>query len=243
MSAAVVSQTDALTLLIRDVSLRASRGAKPLVVFDLDDTLLSTAQRHMRILREFAALDAVRSRWQEASTLARLSSHELRYSIADSAKAAGVARPELLDDLSRFWRERFFLNEYLLSDEPVAGAAPFCEELLRAGARLAYMTGRDEAMREGTERSLSRHGFPTAGAVLILKPRFDTPDLQFKAQALARLPAFGEVAAAFENEPAHINAFAEAFPEALMFLLDTRHSGKPVVPHARVRAIKDFRRS
>lgn len=234
---AVTSQAEALSHLVEDVTALVRRGGKPVVVFDLDDTLFSTAQRNLRILREFSA-----SRPGIPSALARVQPHMLRYAIADSARAAGVDEPELLGELQAFWRARFFTNEYLLTDEPLPGAVGYCEELERAGAKLVYMTGRDEAMREGTERSLKGRGFPVRGTTLVLKPAFETPDFEFKTQALAALPSHGVVRGAFENEPAHVNMFQGAFPDALMYFLETRHSGKPVEPHPSARRIKDFLR-
>jgi hypothetical protein len=76
---------------------------------------------------------------------------------------------------------------------------------------------------------------------LVLKPAFETPDLAFKTEVLGRLAEMGRVAASFENEPAHINMFRERFPEGRHFLLDTKHSGRPVDPHPEVLRIRDFR--
>jgi hypothetical protein len=107
------------------------------------------------------------------------------------------------------------------------------------------MTGRDEGMREGTEASLARHGFPEPDgkrAALVLKPAFSTPDFAFKNEALHRISESGPVVGSFENEPAHVNMFIERFPEGRHFLLETKHSGKPVTPHAAALRIKDFRR-
>jgi hypothetical protein len=236
VSAVSTEQSEHLAHLVEDVRALVRRDGRPVVVFDLDDTLFSTSQRNLRILREFAA------RPGSPAVLARVETRMLRYSIADSAKEAGVSEPEVLARLQAFWRERFFTNEYLLTDEPLPGAVGYCDELVRAGATLIYMTGRDEAMREGTERSLTGHSFPRAGTELVLKPTFETPDLEFKTKALAELPRHGRVRGAFENEPAHVNMFQAAFPDALMYFLETRHSGKPVVPHASARRIKDFRR-
>jgi phosphoglycolate phosphatase-like HAD superfamily hydrolase len=219
----------------------AAPGAQ--VVFDLDDTLFSTARRHLRILREYA--DLVESSDPEAAGLLRAIDREsLRYSVVDTAKDAGL-RERLTRDLRAFWFARFFQNRYLLEDDVVAGAPAFCEEVAARGGIVVYMTGRDEGMRAGTEESLAKHGFPRPGgtaARLILKPAFDAPDLAFKTEALARVRAAGRVAASFENEPAHVNLFRETFPSARHFLLETRHSGRPVLPHPDVHRIRDFRR-
>lgn len=214
-----------------------------IVVFDLDDTLFSTADRHLRILAEFAAMiEAVDAR--SADVLRGIAREKLRYSIADTAKDHGLEE-KLAKDLRDFWFARFFKNPYLLEDSIIAGGPEYAAEVIARGGRVFYMTGRDEEMREGTEASLLRHRFPDPdgkGATLVLKPRFDTPDFAFKNEALHRLAELGAVAGSFENEPAHVNMFVERFPKAKHFLLETKHSGKPVELHGSVHRIKDFRR-
>jgi predicted secreted acid phosphatase len=169
----------------------------------------------------------------------------MRYSIIDTARAAGAQDAEMLEFLRAFWFARFFKNDYLAEDEPVPGAAEFCAEALARGAALVYLTGRDEGMRVGTLSALARHGFPAPdglSVVLSLKPSFETPDFEFKAEALKAVAKLGAVAGGFENEPSHVNLMAEAFPGSTMVLVETRHSGKPVSPLPAVSRIKDFRR-
>jgi beta-phosphoglucomutase-like phosphatase (HAD superfamily) len=233
------AQKAALDAVLDDVS--AAPGA--LVVFDLDDTLFSTSDRHLRILKEYA--DLVESRSPEAAALLRAIERErLRYQITETAKSAGVA-DAIVKDLKDFWFARFFKNKYLLEDTPVPGAPAYCAEVSARGGKIVYVTGRDEGMREGTEKSFLAHGFPEPDGEavrLILKPRFDTADLAFKTEVLGRLAEMGRIAASFENEPLHINLFREAFPKGRHFLLETKHSGRPVIAHAEVLRIADFRR-
>jgi hypothetical protein len=233
------AQASSLDAVLADVA--AERGA--LVVFDLDDTVFSTNDRHLRILREYA--DLIDTREPEAAALLRAVERErLSYRIAQTAKDAGLDEA-LTRDLEDFWFARFFQNRYLLEDSVVPGAPAYCAEVLARGGALVYVTGRDERMREGTEKSFVNHGFPQpdgAGVRLMLKPRYDTPDHSFKNETLAVLATFGRVAASFENEPAHVNMFREAFPKARHFLLETKHSGRPAIPHADVLRIRDFRR-
>lgn len=247
MSAAAVEASQVATLERLLSRLSARREAEALVVFDLDDTVLSTEHRHVRILREFAlSINGELEHADAAWRLARVERGQLRYAIADTARAAGVADERLLARLRDFWFARFFSNEYLRGDEPVPGAPAFCREAAERGAVVVYMTGRDVGMREGTVHALARHGFPLPDGRrvrLILKPRFDAPDLEFKTAALRELDDLGEVAGAFENEPAHINLFHGAFPSAVNVFVDTKHSGKPIVPHPAVPWIGDFRRS
>jgi hypothetical protein len=233
------AQKAALGAVLADVA--AHPGA--LVVFDLDDTVFSTNDRHLRILREYAELIEIRE--PEAAALLRAIDRErLGYQITQAAKDAGVTEA-VTKDLKDFWFARFFQNRYLLEDTPVPGAPAYCAEALARGGTLVYVTGRDERMREGTEKSFVNHGFPAPDGKdvrLMLKPRFDTPDHAFKSETLVVLAKLGRVAASFENEPAHINMFREAFPKGRHFLLETKHSGRPVIPHADVLKIRDFRR-
>lgn len=232
-------QKELLDALLADVS--ATPGA--IVVFDLDDTLFSTADRHLKILAEFAAAIET-SDARAAGILRGIAREQLRYSIADTAKDHGLDE-KLAKDLRGFWFARFFKNPYLLADTIIPGGPEFAAEVIKREGRAFYMTGRDEGMREGTEASLANHGFPEPdgkGATLVLKPRFDTPDFAFKDEALHKIGELGTVAGSFENEPAHVNMFIAHFPKGKHFLLETKHSGRPVEPHPATLRIKDFRR-
>jgi hypothetical protein len=223
------TQTSPLDLLRDDVAALLRRGFGAVAVFDLDDTLLSTERRHQRILREFGLGEVPRS--------------ALRYQIVDTARAAGVADEAELSRLRDFWFKRFFQNDYLVEDAPVAGGPEYCRDLALAGATVVYMTGRDEGMRRGTLASLEKHRFPMPDGKsvrLVLKPRFEDNDAEFKTKALEELAAWGEVAGAFENEPLHVNLFGERFRDARLYLLETKHSGKPVEAHPKAHRIKDF---
>jgi len=222
----------------------AGRGESSVVVFDIDDTLCSTKTRHLRILREFAAQKTLSEVHQGlAETLSDLKPHDLRYSITDTARAANVTDPELLDGLKAFWQDRFFKNEYLSADAPIPGAPEFVRAVVDAGGTAVYLTGRDETMREGTLGALQAAGFllPDGGKVrLVLKPRYGMDDLAFKQESLQAIAKLGAVIAAFENEPSYINAMRERFPAMTAVLLKTQHSGKPVEPHPEVIEAFDF---
>jgi hypothetical protein len=239
--APTAEQARLLDLLLSETE-SAAREGEALVVFDLDDTLFLTANRHLRILKEYAGL--IEAKHPEAAALLRAIEHEkLRYSITDTVKEAGL--PEALSkDLKDFWFARFFKNPYLLEDAPIAGGPAFVAEVLARGGGAVYMTGRDEGMREGTEASLKKQGYALDGksSRLVLKPRFDTPDHAFKLECVGKLKTMGLVTGTFENEPAHVNLFADGFPKARHFLLETKHSGKPVTAHPRAHRIRDFSR-
>jgi hypothetical protein len=99
-------------------------------------------------------------------------------------------------------------------------------------------------MEEGTLEVLERHGFPVpdgAHAFLFMKPGFALADDAWKAVARDAVDAIGQVVLAFDNEPAHVNAYARAWRRALAIHLDTDDSGRPVEVDLAIPSVADLR--
>jgi beta-phosphoglucomutase-like phosphatase (HAD superfamily) len=234
-----------LAQVVDDVAGRSARGQLPVVVFDLDSTLFSTQPRNLRILREFAAAHG--ERWPEVRRVAAdLTAEDMGWSLANDARSGGLDREEALAALGEFWRERFFTDAYVTSDEPAPGAVEYVRAVHAAGGFVYYLTGRHiHGMGEGTVRALTAAGFPLwrGRTALHLKPTWEMGDRAFKDQALADIRSLhGPVVATFENEPENANLFVAAFPEALHFWIQTVHSPKAVEPHPALIRFTDFHR-
>jgi hypothetical protein len=215
---------------------------RPVVVFDLDGTLMDNRPRSRAILHEIAG------RWQtrEPAIAARLlaaESSELRYHFRDSLERLGVTREDLVEEAFTFWKERFFSDEPLRHDVQVSGASAFARSCYDAGATLVYLTGRDlPLMGMGTFASLRDLGFPIGvpGTELVLKPDAAMPDTEFKRFEAPKLSRVGKVVAAFDNEPENCNILLAQFPDAASVFLDTQHlAGAPPLDPG-VRVIGDF---
>lgn len=237
-----------LEAILDEVSDARHGGRTPLVIFDLDDTLFSTRNRHLRILMEFAA-QAGPEHAADARKLAGIRPENLKYSVTASALQAGVKDEALLARLREFWFERFFTNEYLTEDAPVPGAPEYVRAVLFARGTVLYLTGRDDAMRPGTLAALEKWDFPLPHKMpwkdrvkLEMKPSFELEDLSFKVEAVRRLTEDGgaDVVAVFENEPSYLNAMLAGVPEMKPVLLDTLHSHRAAVPHPSVLAVPHF---
>jgi hypothetical protein len=236
----------ALEAILEEIGEARHLGRTPIVIFDLDDTLFSTRNRHLRILMEFAA-QAKPEDAADAKVLAGLRPDQLKYSVTATALQAGVRDEALLARLRDFWFERFFRNEYLTEDAPVAGAPEFVRAALFARATVVYLTGRDEGMRPGTMAALEKWDFPLPHRMpwkdrvrLMMKPVFDMEDLGYKVESVAKLSGEGDVVAVFENEPAYLNAMLEGVPGMKPVLLETQNSGRAAVPHHSVLAVPHF---
>jgi hypothetical protein len=210
------------------------------VVLDLDSTLLDNRPRQARILEDYG-------KTQGLLALVGAEASRLRgWDPAGNLRALGLSEEEVarhLGPFRRFWAEWFFTSAYCRHDAAVPGAAAFARAVRDAGGRVAYVTGRPARMRDGTLEAFRREGFPLPDArrvVLLMKPSAAISDDAWKVEARAEVERLGPVAAAFDNEPTHVNAYAEAWPDALVVHLDTDHSGRPVEVLTRVPSIADF---
>lgn len=215
---------------------RALAG-RAVVVFDLDSTLFDNRPRQARIVREFGA-------HQRVPGLARCEAGHFTsgWDLEGAIARCGVELDGWLPALRAFWVERFFTSAYCVDDVPIKGAPAFVTSLSRAGAIIAYATGRHEEMRAGTVEAMTRHGFPVPGegVSLLMKRTFEESDDSFKRSVHDRLHALGEVIAVFDNEPAHVNDYARSFPHASVIHLATDHSGRPIEIAREIASVPHF---
>ncbi len=238
-----MSQATLVAGIIEAAGRARAAGRDALAVFDLDGTLYDNSPRTLRILQEFAHLHATEhpALYGRLDTLAR---GDMAYRVSDTLRSLGVTDEALIEEIERFWFDRFFTDAYVIHDLPNPGAVAFVTRLYEAGVVPAYLTGRDAPnMLLGTVQTLQRDGFPvgTVDTRIILKPEFKMTDAVYKASVVEHLRSAGEVVAAFDNEPGLCNLFYEAFPAAVCVLLDTSHApgAPPLAPG--LHRVPDFR--
>lgn len=238
-------QPEVLYTVLDRVEESSAAGEKPVVIFDLDDTLLNARSRTRTILKDFVNAADIQTRFpKEAKKVAKLKLKETRYDLKDTLAGIQVTDEAFLKEASAFWLQKFFSNEYCADDLVISGAGAYVREIKRNGAHIVYLTGRDiPRMEICTLESLEKNGFPMGEhATLLMKPKKELDDLQFKKDAFVQIRKLGTVVAGFENEPANVNAFFEEWPEGQMVFLDTAHSSKPVVPHPSIPWVQNFMR-
>ncbi len=214
---------------IIEASTRRYGEAPPVVVFDLDGTLLDNRPRVVRIFHELACLWS--SAHPDASAKVAAARPELiGYGVVDNLIRLGIDDAALHSEAAEFWKQRFFFDEYMKYDVEVPGAARFVRACYEAGAAIIYLTGRDlPNMALGTFGSLRDQSFPigVVAATLITKPTFEMPDTDFKREVAPTFSRVGHVIASFDNEPANINLFLEHHPHAHAVFVDTQHAPEP----------------
>jgi hypothetical protein len=232
---------DKLRILAEAIARARASAPRGVAVFDLDSTLLDNRPRQARIVQDYGRaarlpplLGARPEHWR---------GWDLEAALVSAGLAPGEAQQHRLP-FRRFWAERFFTSAYCRLDLPLPGAPAFVGAIAAAGARVVYVTGRPSRMEDGTLDVLARFGFPSPDGLrtrLLMKPGDDLGDDEWKELACREVGAMGQVVLAFDNEPAHVNAYARTWPEALTVHLDTDHSPRPVEVLPAVPSIVDFR--
>ena len=223
-------------------ALSRARAAAPrgVAVFDLDSTLVDNRPRQARVLQDYGRTAGV------PELLAARPEHWRSWSLAEALANLGLSPAFIEQHLGparAFWREWFFTSAYCRLDVPVPGAPAFVAGVLRAGAQVAYVSGRPRAMEDGTRATFRLHGFPLPDGDrvnLFLKPSRELHDDAWKLEAIALVDRLGPVALAFDNEPTHVNAYAAAWPDALVVHLDRDHSERPVEVREGIPGVVDF---
>ena len=158
---AAASSTSVLRAILRRC--RADRRADdpPVVVFDLDGTLMDNRPRTVAILREFATRYRDRDPDLAAPPRRGPAAATSTYLLTDSLERLGAHRTELVAEMQAFWRDRFFADPHLVHDVALPGAVEFVRACYDAGAMLVYLTGRDlPLMGTGTFAQPARPRLP-----------------------------------------------------------------------------------
>jgi hypothetical protein len=224
----------------RVLGLATQNAGQAVLAFDLDSTVFDNRPRQARILREFGAERSI-AELRRTQAFHFVNGWDLRAACV----AAGMTPADadsLYRDLKSYWGARFFTSAYCRHDIEIVGAPRFLQACSKAGARIMYVTGRHEAMREGSIEAMARCGMPLPGprVGLLMKPTSREDDDSFKRVAHQLLSELGVLVAAFDNEPTHINDYAARFADCVPVHLATDHSGRDVALAERVVSIPHF---
>jgi len=234
-------QTAVLAALVERCRAHGPGKRRPVIVFDLDGTLFDNGPRTWQILVDFAEAEGLSALRTALDNLPR---RALPYLLSETLARVGFNDPGVVERAAAFWRTRFFTDDFQRFDEPLPGACRFATSLFEAGATLVYLSGRDAPnMLVGCAAALRSHGFPVGipRTAVVLKHAFEDADIDFKREALSFMDDLGEVTATFDNEPANCNLFAERWPRAAHFFVETAHAPNPPVLLSAVGRLLDLR--
>jgi beta-phosphoglucomutase-like phosphatase (HAD superfamily) len=221
----------------------ADGGPPPVVIFGLDGVLFDTRPRTLRILREYA--DDVAFDYPDvAEGLRSLDLSQVHSLLSNTLREGGVTKADFVRDVTNFWHERYYADDYVVHDEPNAGAADYVRTLRDVGCCVAYLSRRDvPGMLLGTVAALRDHAFPVAspGVQLALKPDATLSDDAFGRQAIPQFAQTGDVLAFFGCEVSSAELARASFPGADIALVEISGAAQQATEELPV--LRDFRSS
>ncbi|MEM9192395.1 MAG: HAD family hydrolase, partial [Myxococcota bacterium] len=135
-------QIDVLQRILERVAGIAEAGGIPVVVFDLDGTLFDNRPRTLQILLDYA--DEVEDEFADvAGCLRSLTVERVAYLLSTTLRTVGLTHVDVVRDITHFWRERFFSDDYLQFDLPNPGAPEYVTACHESGATILYLSARD----------------------------------------------------------------------------------------------------
>lgn len=145
-----------------------SRGDQPIVVFDLDSTLLDHSPRIKRIIHDWSKTQGSRG-LDIRKRLEALPDRGLPRKWKEALALVTEVDDATYSSFVKFAWPRYMANRYVLHDAALPGAVRFVKQLEKAGASIVYLTAREKTSRAGTLQNLAKLGFPVTrdGALLL----------------------------------------------------------------------------
>ena len=199
-------------------------GSVPIIVADLDETLIDSTAR-----RTYSYGDAVRvlcgeNRSGDCGHAAGLNLTEVfalpnHYDLHPLFARVGITDAGWIKRLDDTAFNIYLSGKWLELDQPTPGAAEYVQRLRAAGATIFFVTARwQKSQGPGTLASLKHLGMATDADsdFVILRPE-GLSSLEFKRRSFATINEWasahgGVIAGSFENEPENMNAMIDAFP-------------------------------
>lgn len=205
-------------------------GKRPMVVFDIDGTLLDARRRVMYIIKEYAEQELEGVGPAVALKLARLEVKHVQLLLTDTLSAVGVNDSAVVGKIRSYVSQRMHTNDYLIRDTATAGSVRYVQELYSMGACIIYVSGRDTVSQlTGTVKALHQKGYPIGvhHTQLIMRPTAHSSYVNFLKQVKTYLRQFGDVIATFDSEPERANENRQTFPKTVVVLYEAVH-----LPHS-----------
>ena len=209
------------------VSAAREANQSPLMIFDLDGTLV---EHHYRIYHIFVEL-AGELNFPEYVKAKIFDSNPEKYEYGPSETLRNIGvEDEYVKKMFKPWLDYFLSNRFLTYDRPIQGAYYFVRNIISLGIRVIYLTGRDlPNMGEGTRTWLRKFNFLDNSGLteLNMKTDLSITNAESKRVACDEIKASGQAVLVVDNEPKELEFMLSVFPESVGILMDTPNSGIP----------------
>lgn len=241
-----------LQAIVAEIQSDADQGMIPIVVTDLDETIIDSTPRRYLSFRDSLRTICGDHRKDDCAKISGINLIDIfkqpnRYDDAELFRGIGIRSEMLISELAMQGTQFYLSGRHLEADQAIPGALEFVQALQDAGARIFYVSSRyQDTQLNGTLASLRELGFEATPSKenVILRPR-DQDSLAFKKASFERIRSWAKenhasVKLVMENEPENMNAMMDTFPDAQAIFVEGAYlKGEKVRPQAL--KIRNFR--
>jgi len=259
-----------ITSILHEIKAAKDSKKKPLLVMDLDSTLINTSFRTANIFNEYAQSEQNAKKypdlcqkiaeWETVTEIFYPEEFVARHcglilqikpenTAADTDTSPLICGDSTLSlehakELRKWWMKRFFNPHYLQHDRAYSHATEFIENAIENGASIAYLTGRNHnGVYDATLESLTKMGFPVdvPGVCLQLKPDSEN-DLDYKGRELKKLSEGFDPVWFIDNEAHLISMSHREHKNVTSIFFDSVHSGLAEISDQNIPSIKSWKK-
>ncbi|MGE3260704.1 MAG: HAD family acid phosphatase [Bacteriovoracia bacterium] len=241
-----------LQLLVDRAAELSEGGVRPVVITDLDETIIDSTLRRYQALQQATFFHCGGYHQPDCHRLKGLNIEEFlslknRYDIEPLLDAIEFPAGPLRDQLLKSVFRSYLSGNFMELDQAIPGASELIHALQKAGADIYYVSSRSEKDQlPGTLQSLRTLEFLQKGEEqnVILRPEHMS-SIEFKRRSFFQINEKtellgGQVILVMENEPENMNAMTEIFPAAQAIFVDGAHlKDEPMLKP--VKHLKNFR--
>jgi len=202
-------------------------GKMPIVIFDIDHTIINSSPRIKKILK-----DANKKYYSKALAkyLKDDKNSSFRYKQIKELLISLKVKPKKIEKILKYVDSKFFLSDYTKYDVALVESLKLVNEFYKKGAFIIYLTARGRSSLVGTITSLDRLGFPIAKTRTSLIMRdLSKKSVKYKKDSIAELSTMGKIVAIFDDKIANLKQLTPFFKDQYsLYLVNSKTKNKKI---------------
>jgi len=204
-------------------------GNMPVIVFDIDHTLIDSSPRIRKILKDaskkYYSKDLIKFLKDKNNDKFSFRYRTIRNLLIDLK-----IKTKKMEKILKYVDSKFFLSEYTQYDVVLSDSLRLVKEFYKKGAFIIYLTARGKSSLVGTIASLDRLGFPIGRArtSLIMKLKGEKSAL-YKKNSLMELSTMGDILAVFDDKVTNLEGLTPFLNKNFsLYLVNSKTKNKKI---------------
>lgn len=232
------------------ISKIASEGYAPIIVTDIDETIVNSSARRLMAYKELAnkLTDKIIADKLNSIKLQDIESLKNTYDSKALLGKVGITDERKISEIEKEMVDIYLSGRYTEFDTEIPCAVAFIREAMRAGSLVFFVTSRyEDTQMKSTKESLRKLGaYTNNGRGKIILRKRGMSSIDFKKRTFENIKNITningkptKIVFIMENEPENMNAMNETFPNAKGIFVKGAYQKAEALTHKNL-LIKNF---